>query len=120
MTKSLKIALAALCITGIGASAAPANPLLGRWLAEPGPLDRSGFDTCAAVPALDFEPASQTMYTAAEKFRPAGKLTTQVIYFVAGNKIYVSSTPGFAGAPMYTLIGPGEVRDNSGCKYRRR
>jgi len=59
------------------------------------------------------------MHTPASKFGPPGELTTHVIYFVAGPKVYVSSTPGFAGAPMYLFLSANEISDNSSCKYRR-
>lgn len=113
MTKpAVRVALASLCLLGVSSSAqAAANPLLGRWQAES--------DSCLAVPELDFLPTSQIMHTAATKFNPPGKLITHVRYFVAGPKVYVSSRASFAGAPMYTMIGGGELRDNIDCKYKR-
>ncbi len=118
---AIRVALASLCLLGIPASGqAAANPLLGRWQAEPGGVvDAAGRDACAAVPELDFSPTSQTMITAATKFRPMGKITTRAKYLVAGPKVYVSSTDGFAGAPMYTMLSASELRDNTDCKYRR-
>lgn len=99
---------------------AAGNPLLGRWQAEPGGARLAdGSDACLAIPELDFLPTSQSMHTAATKFRPVGVVTTAAKYLVAGPKVYVSSTAGFAGAPMYTMLSTSELRDNTDCKYRK-
>lgn len=121
--KTLGSALAlALLLSGCSARGQSSNPLLGKWKAEPnGFVGRDGFQYCKVIPEMDFAPASQTMYMAGTQFRPPAHGTTQVQYLVAGNKIYVSSTAGFAGAPMYTMLGPNEMQESAagGCKYTR-
>ena len=112
--------LALVFATGIpgACSAASSNPLIGDWLVEPGGnADADGFNPCNVVPHMIFTPTTQTMFTANGAGAPQ-----KVHYLVAGKKIYVSSTPGFAGAPMYIMLGPDEVTQDSvgACKYHRK
>ncbi len=112
----------ALLLTGCASQAEAANPLLGRWKVEArGPTDRSGRDGCAVFPEFDFDATSQTMYRAGDVYGPGSTMVTHVIYFVHGNNVWTSSTPGFAGAPMFTMLGPNEMKapGADGCRYTR-
>lgn len=114
-----RVTLAVLLAAGIpgACSAASSNPLIGEWLVEPGGnADADGFNPCKVVPRMIFTRTTQTMFTANGAGSPQ-----KVIYLVAGKKIYVSSTPGFVGAPMYVMLGPDEVTQDSvgACKYHR-
>ncbi|HEY5072308.1 MAG TPA: hypothetical protein VII63_09780 [Caulobacteraceae bacterium] len=98
-------------------SAAPANPLIGDWRVEPGgDVNSDGFAYCKVTPRLTFTPTTETMYA-----ESGAHGTNQVIYLVSGRDIYVSSSPGFVGAPKFTMLGPNEMTlDAVGhCKYRR-
>jgi hypothetical protein len=102
---------------------ADSNPLLGNWvLSGPGAVDRSGFNACAGFPRLGFTATTQTLYIAASKFQPAYQTSTAVRYFVAGNKVYASSTPGLNGAPSYLILGANKIVSNDAdhCAYDRK
>jgi hypothetical protein len=123
VSRQIQLAIIVLA-TGLAAreAAAAGNPLLGKWVAEPnGYVDRNGFAWCAVIPRMEFTTTTQTMYTAATKFRPAAQGTTQVHYLVSGNSVYVASMSTFVGAPKYTILGPNEVQSNDigGCKFKR-
>ncbi len=114
--------LSALLLAGCASQGQAANLLLGKWKVESrGPTDRTGRDGCAVIPEIDFGANSQVLYRAGDKFGPGSTMTTRVIYLVRGNTVWVSSTPGFAGAPMYTMLGPNEMKSNTaeGCQYTR-
>ena len=120
--KTGRVVLAALLTAACTSQAEAANPLLGKWKVEArGPTDRSGRDGCADFPEIDFDATTQTVYRAADKYSPSSEMTTRVIYFVRGNNVFASSTPGFAGAPMYTMLGANEMKENDslGCHYAR-
>lgn len=124
MVRTIDLSVAAvLMLAGCASHAEARNPLLGKWKVQAnGPTDRSGRDGCADFPEIDFDATSQTVHTAASKFSPPGVMTTRVIYFVRGSNVFASSTPGFAGAPMYTMLSTNEMKSNDalGCHYTRR
>ena len=98
--------------------ASSANPLIGDWRVEPGgDVNSDGFAYCKVTPELTFTATTETMYA-----EGGAHGVNDVIYLVSGQDIYVSSTPGFVGAPKFTMLGPNEMTlDAVGyCKYRRR
>jgi hypothetical protein len=97
--------------------AAAANPLLGDWRVEPGgDVNSDGFAYCKVTPELTFTPTTETMYA-----QGGAHGTNDVAYLVSGHDVFVSSSPGFVGAPKFTMLGPDEMTlDAVGhCKYRR-
>lgn len=110
-------------IAGTSVCEAEINPLLGSWtLSGPGYVDRDGNDWCKTEPRMDFTATTQTIYTAATQFRPGAQSVTAVHYLVSGNKVYVASEATFAGAPSYTITGPGKMMsdDVGHCPYQRK
>jgi len=98
-------------------SAKTANPLIGDWRVEPGgDVNSDGFAYCKVTPELTFTTTTETMYA-----ESGAHGTNDVMYLVSGQDIYVSSSPGFVGAPKFTMLGPNEMTlDAVGhCKYRR-
>jgi hypothetical protein len=123
--KFARMTVAAILLTAAGTAMCEAdgNPLIGDWvMSGPGHVDRDGFNWCAAIPRLGFTATTQTLYVAATKFRPASQSVATVHYLVSGNKVYVSSAPGFYGAPSYRIVGPGkmESEDAGHCSFDRK
>jgi hypothetical protein len=101
---------------------AASNPLLGNWiLTGPGYVDRDGNSWCTSIPRLEFTASTQSVYTAATKFRPAAHSTTAVRYLITGNKVFVASEPTFYNAPSYTILGPNKMMsdDVGHCPFQK-
>jgi hypothetical protein len=125
MAKFARVTMAAILLTVAGTAVceADSNPLLGNWkLSGPGWVDRSGHNACAGFPGLSFTATTQILYIAASKFQPAYQTPTTVHYLVNGNKVYVSSTESFGGAPSYIIDGPNKITSNDAdhCSYDRK
>ena len=104
-------------------SLAAANPLLGTWKVENlgAHLNSDGFDYCSANPAFTFTPKSEIMFGPASPGQAPPQGKNDVTYLVSGNTIYVSSSPGFAGAPKYTMLNANEMQAGQigNCRYKR-
>jgi hypothetical protein len=103
-------------------AAAQANPLLGKWRAEPnGFVTSDGLAVCEVDPEIEFTATQQTLYQAATQFRPAAKGTTDVVYQVAGNKVMVAAAAAGGSGATYIILGPNEIQatDMGNCKYTR-
>jgi Lipocalin-like domain len=107
------------CSTGLGAP----NPLLGTWKVENLGAHRNsdGFDYCSANPAFTFTPTTEIMSGPASPGQAPPQGKNDVTYLVSGNTIYVSSSPGFVGAPNYTMLNANEMQAGQigNCRYRR-
>ncbi len=91
-----------------------ANPLIGSWkFSKADYVDGDGNTHCYT--GMDFTATAQTMYIAGQQG------TTQVLYKVVGNKVYVSSDPSFYDAPDYIIVDANTIEgDTSGeCYYTR-
>ena len=90
------------------------NPLIGTWkFSRTDMKDNDPTTTCYSD--LVFTATAQTLTIAGQQG------TTQILYKVAGNKVYVSSDPSFVDAPDYIVIDGNTIEgDTSGeCYYTR-
>jgi hypothetical protein len=116
------VLFAATSVWMLCSCAAQANPLLGKWRAEPnGYVTRDGLAVCEVDPEIEFTATQQTLYQAATQFRPAAKGTTDVVYQVTGNKVMVATAGAAGSGTTYVILGPNEMQatDMGNCKFTR-